>query len=79
MLLRDQGDLTGSGTALNASQAIFEELGDGLWTARVLASKAALDDRRGVDPAPLLRQARALCRERGITSEEKITSALREW
>ena len=79
MLLRDQGDLADSGMALNASQVIFEALGDALWTARVLASKAALDDRRGTDPAPLIGQARALCRERGITSEEKITSALREW
>ena len=79
MLLRDQGDLTGSGTALNASQAIFEALGDALWTARVLASKAALEDTRGADPAPLIGEARALCRERGITSEEKITGALREW
>ena len=78
MLLRDQGSLTGSRTALNAGQTIFEALGDVLWTARVLASKAALAEMRGADPAPLIGQARAMCRERGITSEEKITSVLRE-
>jgi len=45
MLLRDQGEVAGSGTALSASQEIYEELGDVLWTARVLASQAALDER----------------------------------
>ncbi len=79
MLLRDQGDLAGSETALNASQAIYELLGDALWTARVLASKAGLDDVRGADPAPMMGEARALCRQSGISSEEKITGALREW
>jgi tetratricopeptide (TPR) repeat protein len=79
MWLRDQGDLAGSETALNESQAIFEGLGDALWTARVLVSRAALAERLGADPAPLIREARAMCRECGITSEEKITSALREW
>ena len=79
LLLRDQGDPTGSETALNQSQAMFQALGDALWTARVLASRADLAERRGADPAPLTGEARALCRERGIVSEEKITSALREW
>ena len=79
MLLRDQGDPAGSETALNQSQAIFQALGDALWTARVLVSRASLAERRGADPAPLTGEARALCRERGIASEEKITSALREW
>jgi hypothetical protein len=79
MLLRDQGELAGSETALSASQEIFEALGDVLWTARVLASQAALDEMRGIDPAPAMSQATALCRLGGITSEEKIASALREW
>jgi hypothetical protein len=39
-LLRDQRDLADAGVALNASQAIFEALGDALWTARILVSKA---------------------------------------
>lgn len=79
MLLRDQGNSTGAESALNESQAIFEALGDELWTARVLVSRAFLAERRGVDPAPLIGEARALCRERGITSEEKVSGALREW
>jgi tetratricopeptide (TPR) repeat protein len=79
MLLCDQGDLAGSETVLNESQSIFRALGDELWTARVLVGRASLAERRGVDPAPLISEARAMCRERGITSEEKITSALREW
>ena len=79
MLLRDQGDLAGSGTALSASQAIFEALGDTLWTARVLFSTAVLGERRGEDPEPVMGEARAICREQGITSAEKIASALREW
>jgi hypothetical protein len=79
MLLRDRGDLDDSGAALSASQAIFEELGDVLWAARVLASKAALDEVRGADPALAMSQARALCRQSGITSEEKVFGALREW
>ncbi len=56
----------------------FGELGDALWTARVLAAKAALEGLRGSDPEPLARQAAGICRQRGIP-EEKITSALREW
>jgi len=79
MLLRDQGDLAGSGTALSASQAIFETLGDTLWKARVLFSKAILDELRGQDPESVMREARAICRQQGITSGEKIASALREW
>jgi tetratricopeptide (TPR) repeat protein len=79
ILLRVQGEVAGSAAALDASQAIFEELGDALWTARVLASKAVLEDARGADPAPLMGEARALCRQGGITSEDKITGALREW
>jgi tetratricopeptide (TPR) repeat protein len=79
LLLRDQGEVDASGTALSASQEIFEALGDGLWTARVLASKAALDEMRGTDPAPMISQGRALCRLGGITFDEKIASALREW
>ena len=79
MLLRDQGDLAGSGTALSASQAIFETLGDTLWKARVLFSKAILDELRGEDPESAMREARAICRQQGITSGEKIASALREW
>jgi tetratricopeptide (TPR) repeat protein len=79
ILLRDQGEVAGSAAALDASQAIFEALGDALWTARVLASKAVLEDARGADPAPLTGEARAFCRQGGITSEDKITGALREW
>jgi tetratricopeptide (TPR) repeat protein len=79
MLMRDQGEMAGSGTALSASQEIFEVLGDALWTARVLASQAVLDEMRGTDPAPVMSQARALCRQGGIASEEKIAGALREW
>ena len=79
LLLRDQGDLTGAETALNGSLAIFEALGDSLWAARLLDSKASVEDARGGDPASLLAQARALCRQSGIASEEKITGALREW
>jgi len=79
MLLRDQGNLAGAGTALSASQAIFETLGDTLWKARVLFSKAMLDELRGEDPEPAMREARAICRRQGITSGETIASALREW
>jgi hypothetical protein len=79
LLLRDQGHLAGSDTALNGSHAIFEALGDSVWVARLLASKAALEEARGGDSASLMNQARALCRQGGITAEEKITGALREW
>lgn len=79
ILLRDQGELGSAGQALNASQEIFTELGDALWTGRVLVGKAALERLRGADPAPLLRQAADICRQHGITAEEHITSALREW
>ena len=79
MLLRDQGDVSGAEAALDASREIFEALGDVLWAARVLASKAALEDARDGDPVSLMRQARELCRQGGISSEEKISSALREW
>jgi hypothetical protein len=44
-----------------------------------LASQAALDEMRGIDPAPAMSQAKALCSLGGITSEENIASALREW
>jgi hypothetical protein len=76
LLLRDYGDLDGSGQALDASQEIFAGLGDELWTARVLASKAVLEELRGGDPEPLARQAAVICRQRGI-AEDKVTSALR--
>ncbi|MGA2829205.1 MAG: tetratricopeptide repeat protein [Streptosporangiaceae bacterium] len=79
ILLRDQGERESSGEALNASQAIFGELGDTLWTARVLASQAVLEGLRGNDPAPLMREATDTCRQHGITAQENITSALREW
>ena len=79
LLLRDQGEAIGAEGALDASREIFEALGDVLWAARVLASKAALEDARDGDPVPLMRQARELCRQGGISSEEKISSALREW
>ena len=79
ILLRDQGELDGAEEALNASQAIFGELGDALWTARVLAGQAVLADLRGADPAPLLREAADICRQHGITAEQNITRALREW
>jgi hypothetical protein len=79
LLLRDQGDLPGAEAALDASQAIFGALGDALWMARVLISKASLAEARGADPGSLMREAREICRQHGITSEEKITSALREW
>ena len=79
LLLRDQGDLSDAETALDASQAIFGALGDAMWMARVLVSKASLVEARGHDPAPLIREAREICRQRGITSQEGITNALREW
>jgi hypothetical protein len=79
MLLRDKGEMAGSGAALDASRAIFEELGDVLWTARVLASQGAIEEMRGGDSGSLMDEARALCRQSGIVSEEKIASALREW
>src|SRR5262249_30303514 len=79
LLLRDQGDLPGAAGALDASRAIFDELGDALWVARVLAGQASLADARGTDSAALISEARQICRQRGIASEEKITTALREW
>ena len=79
ILLRDQGDLDSAGQALDASQAIFAELGDALWTARVLASKAVLEELRGSEPGTAARQAAEICRQRGITAEENIARALREW
>jgi tetratricopeptide (TPR) repeat protein len=79
ILLRDQGELGSSGQALNASQEIFAELGDALWTGRVLVCKAALEDLRGADSAHLLRQAADIYRQHGIITEKHITSALREW
>jgi tetratricopeptide (TPR) repeat protein len=79
LVLRDQGEVDASGTALSASREIFEALGDGLWTARVLASTAGLDEMRGVDPAPVMSRARDLCRLGGISTDEKIAGALREW
>jgi tetratricopeptide (TPR) repeat protein len=78
ILCRDQGELANAGQALDASQGIFSHIRDALWTARVLASKAILEGLRERDPAPLSRQAEAICREGGI-AEENIASALREW
>jgi tetratricopeptide (TPR) repeat protein len=79
ILLRSQGDLEGSEDALNASQEIFGQLSDALWVARVLVSKAHLEELRGSDPAPVMRQAADICRQHGITAEPNIASALREW
>jgi tetratricopeptide (TPR) repeat protein len=79
LLLRDQGDLPGAGEALEESQAIFTALGDVIWTARVLASKASVEELRGGDPVPLAQEAAAICRQHGITAEKHIASALREW
>ncbi len=79
ILLRDQGDLDGAGQALDASEGIFAELGDALWTARVLASRAVLERLHGSDPATLTGRAAGICRQSGITAEENIASALREW
>jgi tetratricopeptide (TPR) repeat protein len=78
ILLRDQGDFEGSRQALDGSVAIFNEIGDMLWTARVLAGKAALEGLCGGDPAPLESLAESFCHECGI-AEEHIASALREW
>jgi hypothetical protein len=44
--------------ALSARQAIFEALRDVLWTARVMASMASLDEIRDTDPAAVMNQAR---------------------
>jgi hypothetical protein len=44
----------------------------------VLAGKAVLERLRGGDPEPLVRQAEAVCRQRGI-AEDSIAGALREW
>jgi hypothetical protein len=79
LLLRDQGDYDGAGQALDASQAIFSVLGDAIWTARVLASKASVEELRGGDPVPLSEEAEAICRRCGITAEKHVASALREW
>jgi len=58
---------------------MFTELGDALWAARVLASKAVLDELGGGDPALAALQAADICRRCGITSEDNIVGALREW
>jgi tetratricopeptide (TPR) repeat protein len=79
LLLRDQGDLSGAGEALDDSQAIFTALGDSIWTARVLASKASLEELCGGDPVPLAQEAAAICRQRGIGAGKDIADALREW
>ena len=50
-----------------------------LWTARALASKAVLEELRGGNPALAAQQAAEICRQCGITSEENIARALREW
>ena len=78
ILLRDCGELADAGEALDESFRVFSEVGDSVWTARVLASKSFLEGLRGRDPGPLMGEAEAICRERGIASED-IASALREW
>ena len=79
LLLRDQGDLSGAEAALGGGREIFEALGDPPWMARVLAGEAALENARDGDPASLMPQARDLCQQGGISPEEKISGALREW
>jgi tetratricopeptide (TPR) repeat protein len=79
LLLRDQGELENSGQALDASQEIFTELGDKLWTARILVSKAVLEELRGADAVLAAQQAAEICRQCGITSEDSIARALKEW
>ena len=69
---RNDGDTPAAIAMLTECLSIFGELGD-------RRGRASLAERRGADPALLTGEARALCRERGIASEEKITSALREW
>ncbi len=79
LLLRDRGDFRGSGQAMETSQAIFAALGDALWTARVLASKATLEELRGGDPVSLTQEAEDICRQHGIGTDKDIASALKEW
>jgi tetratricopeptide (TPR) repeat protein len=79
LLLRDQGELESSGQTLDTSQEIFAELDDALWTARVLASKAVLEELCGGDPVLAAQRAADICRQFGIIGEENIARALREW
>ena len=44
-----------------------------------MASKAVLDELGGGDPALAALQAADICRRCGITSEDNIVGALREW
>jgi hypothetical protein len=56
LLQRDQGELDCSWQSLDASQTIFADLGDAIWTARVLACKATLECLHERDPEPLTRR-----------------------
>jgi hypothetical protein len=79
LLCRERGDRHDAQAALEASLAIFSELGDDMWRARVLISLARLDEAGGSDPASRIGEARQLCQRAGITDPAKVALALREW
>ena len=79
LTLRGHGEFDRSSEMLASSLAIFQALGDAVWSARVLASTARLAAIRGDDAAPFLQEANETCRRAGIPSLERIAVVLREW
>ncbi|MER7450359.1 tetratricopeptide repeat protein [Nocardia beijingensis] len=79
ILCRDGGDYDTATTALVDAHALFTNLGDELWIARVHASLARLAQRRGVDPEPEMKEALAICHRHAITTPDSIEMVLKEW
>jgi hypothetical protein len=79
MLLRDQGETAPASVALAESLSLFTDLGDELWTARVMVSQAKLKEVSGEGAAGLLEEAAEICRRNGITDEGKMSLLLSEW
>jgi tetratricopeptide (TPR) repeat protein len=79
MLLRDQGETEQARTALAESRSVFTNLGDELWTARVIMSEAKLEETAGKGAPRLRQEAAEICRRNGVTDQAKISLLLSEW
>lgn len=78
MICRDRGDYDEGIVRLKESKRTFVNLGDELWTARVIASLARLEDMRGDDSAALWAEADEICNRCHVIAAGR-DECLTEW
>lgn len=79
IVLREQGRHRDADDALAEAERLFDELGDRLWQARALASRARLNSRDSGLKDVMLDRAVELCHRDGVTDDEKVRWILSEW